>query len=185
MELDMASKDDDNRQAEQGFSLIEALIATGILLLIAIGIIPLFATSILNNSRGADSTTATNHDRSQLEDMIQIPFNAPVLTLTGSATQTESDEWWAPGDTGMLNDSTEGWKSALPTTGYVPWTRQTIVSQYQESALDGGVLQAGAALNGSASPNVVQLKLIQVEVDSGKKGLNSGEKVVMQYIKAY
>lgn len=181
----MAPRDDHDRHAEQGFSLIEALIATGILLLIAIGIIPLFATSILNNSRGSDSTTATNHDRSQLEDMMQIPFNSPILTLGGAATQTESDEWWAPGDTGMLNDSTEGWRSVLPTTGFVPWTRQTIVSQYQVSALDAGALQTGAAENGSTQPNNVQLKLIQVEVDSGRKGLNSGEKVVMQVIKAY
>ena len=57
---------------EAGFSLIEALIATGILLMIAIGIIPLFASSILNNTRGADSTTATNFSRSQLESLERL-----------------------------------------------------------------------------------------------------------------
>lgn len=181
----MAPLYDTARSAERGFSLVEALIATGILLLIAIGIIPLFATSILNNSRGADSTTATNHTRSQVEDMLQLPFNAASLTIGGVATQTETDEWWVPGDTGMLNDTTEGWKSTLPTTGFVPWTRQTVVTQYSVSAVDNGILQTGAAENGSTPANNVHLKMVQVEVDSGKKGLNSGEKVIMQAIKAY
>jgi len=49
-----------------GFSFIEALIATGIMLIIAVGIIPLFASSVLNNTRGADSTTATNFGRSEI-----------------------------------------------------------------------------------------------------------------------
>src|SRR5262249_22676774 len=37
---------------ERGFTLVEGLVATAILLLVAIGIIPLFASSILNNTKG-------------------------------------------------------------------------------------------------------------------------------------
>lgn len=172
-------------RAAAGFSLIEALIATGILLFIAIGIIPLFATSILNNSRGSDSTTATNHSRSQLEDMLQIPFSAASLTLPGSATQATTQEWWAPGNTGMMNDAAEGWMGAQPTSGFVPWTRTTTVTQYSVAALDAGALGTGAAELGSTPPNNVHLKQVQVEVDSGKQGLVSGEKVTIQVVKAF
>ncbi len=172
------------RRAETGFSLIEALIATGILLMIAIGIIPLFASSILNNSRGSDSTTETNHARSQMEDLLQLPWGGAILTLPATGTTSEIDEWWAPGDTGMLNDSAEGWQAALPT-GFVPWTRKTLITQYNISALDDGFLGTNEVEDGSTPPLSVQLKMIQVEVDSGKQGFGSGEKIVLQAIKAY
>lgn len=182
------------RRAETGFSLVEALIATGILLMIAIGVIPLFATSILNNSRGSDSTTATNHSRSQIEDMLQLPFSAASLTVPNAATQAETDEWWSMGNTGLVNDSTEGWLASKPSgtdpaNTVVPWVRKTIVTQFSVSALDDGVLGTSEAELGSTPPNNVHLKQVQVEVDSAKQGLTSGlgggEKVILQVVKAF
>src|SRR5436305_13986434 len=93
---------------EAGFSLVEALVATGILLVIAIGVIPLFASSILNNTRGSDSTVSTNHSRSQVENLLQLPFNSPSLSVPATVSQAETDEWWAPGATGTINDPSEG-----------------------------------------------------------------------------
>lgn len=187
---------------EAGFSLVEALIATGILLMIAIGVIPLFATSIMNNTRGSDSTTSTNYSRSQVENLLQLPFSSPSLTVPASASQEETDEWWAPGATNAINDSSEGWKDASvtpkPVSTMSPWTRTTIITQYSVAAIDNGLLDPKTeAENGTTPANNVHLKMISVEVDSAKAGvfsqdtskygaaLGGGEKITIQAIKAF
>jgi Tfp pilus assembly protein PilV len=198
----MAATERAARRAETGFSLVEALIATGILLMIAIGVIPLFATSILNNTRGSDSTSATNHSRSQIENLLQLPFSAASLTVPSAATQAETDSWWSVGDTGMMNDSTEGWLAAKPSgtdpaNTVVPWIRKTIVTQFSVSALDDGVLGTAEAELGSTPPNNVHLKQVSVEIDSAKENtmkedaspfggpLGRGEKITIQVVKAF
>src|SRR5437763_9528292 len=158
---------------EAGFSLVEALVATGILLTIAIGIIPLFATSILNNTRGSDSTTSTNYSRTQVENLLQLPFNSPSLAVPAAASQAETDEWWAPGATGAINDAAEGWKDAgvtpKPAATVSLWSRTTIVTQYSVAALTDGRLDPKTeAENGSTPANNVHLKVVAVEVDSAK-----------------
>jgi Tfp pilus assembly protein PilV len=185
-----------------GFSLIEALIATGILLMIAIGIIPLFATSIMNNTRGSDSTQSTNYSRTQVENLLQLPFNGTTLTVPAAASQAETDEWWAVGATNAINDSAEGWKDSSVTPKPVktvsPWSRTTIVTQYSVAALSDGVLDPKTeAENGTTPPNNVHLKVVQVEVDSSKAGvilqdtskfgaaLGAGEKITIQVVKAF
>jgi len=187
---------------EAGFSLVEALVATGILLLIAIGLIPLFASSILNNTRGSDSTVSTNFSRTQVESLLQLPFNSPSLTVPAAAGQAETDEWWAPGATGTINDAAEGWKDAAatpkPASTVSPWARTTTVSQFSVAALaDGRLDPKTEAENGATPANNVHLKLVAVEVDSAKGSvaaqdsskfgavLGGGEKIAIQAVKAF
>jgi Tfp pilus assembly protein PilV len=187
---------------EAGFSLVEALVATGILLMIAIGIIPFFATSILNNTRGSDSTTSTNYSRTQVENLLQLPFNSPSLAVPAAASQAETDEWWAPGAAGAINDAAEGWKDAAvtpkPAATVSPWSRTTIVTQYSVAALaDGRLDPKTEAENGSTPANNVHLKVVAVEVDSAKGAvaqedssrfgavLGGGETIAIQAIKAF
>lgn len=190
------------RRGEAGFSLVEALVATGILLMIAIGVIPLFASSILNNTRGSDSTLSTNYSRTQVENLLQLPFNSPSLTVPAAASQAETDEWWAPGATGAINDSAEGWRDAALTpkpTGMVsPWSRKTTVAQFSVSALADGRLDPKIeAEDGSTPANNVHLKVVAVEVDSAKGAvaaqdsskfgavLGGGETITIQAVKAF
>lgn len=190
------------RRGEAGFSLVEALVATGILLMIAIGVIPLFASSILNNTRGSDSTLSTNYSRTQVENLLQLPFNSPSLTVPAAASQAETDEWWAPGATGAINDSAEGWRDAALTpkpAGMVsPWSRKTTVAQFSVSALaDGRLDPKTEAEDGSTPANNVHLKVVAVEVDSAKGAvaaqdsskfgavLGGGETITIQTVKAF
>lgn len=189
-------------RGEAGFSLVEALVATGILLMIAIGVIPLFASSILNNTRGSDSTLSTNYSRTQVENLLQLPFNSPSLTVPAASSQAETDEWWAPGATGAINDSAEGWQDAAltpkPAATVSPWTRKTTVAQFSVSALaDGRLDPKTEAEDGSTPANNVHLKVVAVEVDSAKgavaaqdsskfgAALGGGETITIQTVKAF
>lgn len=173
-----------------GFSLIEALIATGIMLIIAVGIIPLFASSVLNNTRGADSTTATNFGRSEIETLQPMYFSTPQVAIVPGSTQLITNEWYTAGAVNQINDSSEGWHvGTAPTSGVVvPWTRTTTVTQYGIDALKDGKLDPlTEAEDGSTPDTNVQLKMIQVDLNSGKQGgiLGNGERITLRMVRAY
>src|SRR6185369_7870572 len=99
--------------AERGFSLIEGLVATAILLIVAIGVLPLFASSILNNTRGSDSTQASNFGKSALETAVTLPVDNTAVLIPAGQTKLQVDEWWKPGN-GKINDPTQGWTTIPP-----------------------------------------------------------------------
>jgi Tfp pilus assembly protein PilV len=172
--------------AERGFTIIEGLVATAILLIVAIGIIPLFASSILNNSRGSDSTQASNFSKTSVENLLQMPFGNPALAVPAAGTQLKTDDWWKPGNN-KINDPSQGWQAGTPVAGTLNiWTRNTIIQQYGlKDILDTGGLVT--PLNGATQANFVQLKLITVNVQSSKAGgiLGVGERISLQTLKAF
>ena len=114
-----------------GFSVVESLIAALILLIIALGIIPLFARALRDNTTGADATQATNHGRASLEEYQQLPFNNQALTLAPGATTLTRDESWAQGTRDTFGDDDEGWWPGAPSDrGLLLWTRTTTVRQF-------------------------------------------------------
>lgn len=100
----------EGRAGERGMSLIEALIAMALLLLVAIGILPLFTRAMVNNAAGSEATQTANNAREQLEDLGQLSFNNVALRLTGGnqlltvedyymgEPMVQGDERWAPED---------------------------------------------------------------------------------------
>jgi Tfp pilus assembly protein PilV len=156
-----------------GFSLIEALIAAAILLIIALGLIPLFARSIRDNASGADATTATNHGRTELEECLQLPFNNQKLAVGGAATVGQTAESWVRNSAAQMGDGNEGWTTATPTASQqLLWTRTTRVRQYNISDLEeNGKLTT--PLPGSTQPIFIHLKEVEVQVD-GDRGIALG-----------
>jgi len=153
---------------EAGFSLIEALIAAALLLIISLGLIPLFARSIADNTTGSDSTQATNHGKTQLEELIQAPFGGQEVTVPVGAEMAETRESWAQGDPEEVGDADEGWWPGQPTDkGTVLWERVTRVRQYSISDLDDGKLDN--PLPGGTQASAVQLKEIEVELENPKR----------------
>jgi len=167
---------------ERGFTVIEGLIATAILLVVAIGIIPLFASSILNNTRGSDSTQASNFSKTSVETFASLPVNLAPLTLGTGQTELDAPQWWKPGN-GQLNDPSQGWQSGT-TTSVKYWTRNSAVQQYKASDI---------ATTGSAStpwvggtPCQGMVKMVTVNVQSSKQGgiLGIGEQISLQLLKS-
>lgn len=149
----------DRRVGRQlGLTLIEATIAAALLLLIAAGVLPLFTQSLSNNLSGADSSTATNTARSQVEELFQMPFNSAPLTLvSGTELVTESyysfaDQQWKPGP-----EPPDGSDPAL-------WLRTATIRQYSVRALDDELVDPSEALDADADLGQVHIKEIETEV---------------------
>src|SRR6476469_2431083 len=89
---------------ERGFSLLEVMIASAVFLIVAIGLLPLFARSISNNLGGREAPDVANLGRSQVEELFQLTFNHPSLTvpsgqtvLTTTAYFSKKDSVWKTG----------------------------------------------------------------------------------------
>ncbi|NOZ95223.1 MAG: prepilin-type N-terminal cleavage/methylation domain-containing protein [Acidobacteria bacterium] len=70
---------------ENGFSLIEVLVALGILAIIVLGIVGLFTHSMAVNASGFDYAKLASVGRQVLENIQSRNFNDPALAATASA----------------------------------------------------------------------------------------------------
>jgi prepilin-type N-terminal cleavage/methylation domain-containing protein len=159
------------RRGERGFSLIEVLVASLIMLVIALGIVSLFTMAASSNLQGSDNTKAANFAREKLEQLWQIPFTDPQLTITGAATDNVSYDWY--------NDATRVWTpmaSASPPGGAM-WWRKTTIRQFKVDDLVNPV--SGDVAN--ADPSQVQLKEITVEIRNTRAGgvLGGGKELTL------
>lgn len=168
-----------------GFSVVESLIASLILLVIALGLIPLFARALRDNTAGADATQASNHGRARLEEYQQLPFNNQALTLAAGSTTLGRNESWAQGTPGDFGD--EGWFDGTPSgRGLLLWTRTTTVRQYGINDLDDGRLNT--PLPGGTQPAYVHLKEIEVRLESERpveSPLGPGRQVTFRVLKPF
>jgi Tfp pilus assembly protein PilV len=173
------------RIREGGFSLVEAAIAAAILLIIALGLIPLFTRSMLDNSSGNDSTQASNHGKTRLEELIQLPFNHQSLAVTAGQPFSQTTESWTQGSVDELGDPLEGWAPGVPAgRGQILWQRVTRVSQYSISDLDDGVLDDPQP--GGTQPNFIHLKQIEVVLDSQRSSvIGGGRDLTLRVIKPF
>lgn len=122
-----------------GFSLVETLIGLTILLVAMIGLLPLFTKSIQQNTEGKQSTEATGHGRSELENLMQVDFNNWVVTVDAD-TERELHLFWSENDETKLGD--EYWTDTDPAPVLSTWTMDTVVRQYgiqgvRDDDLDG------------------------------------------------
>lgn len=170
-----------------GFSVVESLIAALILLIIALGIIPLFARALRDNTAGADATQASNHGRATLEEYQQLPFNNQALTLAPGATTLARDESWAQGARDAFGDDDEGWWPGTPSgRGLLLWIRTTTVRQFGMNDLDDGRLTN--PLPGGTQPAFVHLKEIEVRLESERpveSPLGPGRRIVFRVLKPF
>lgn len=148
-----------------GFSLVEVLVASFFLLVILLGVLPIFTRSMVTNQMAYDNTRAAAFARSEVENYMQAPFNdpggTPVMDLPVGQTELEKDEYFDP--------ETHAWVAgpAPPGTSYL-WSRNIKVRQFHISAIDNGVLEDSEALTGGAHADNVHLKQVLIEIQRGK-----------------
>jgi Tfp pilus assembly protein PilV len=167
------------RRRERGVSLIEAVIAAGLLLVIAAGILPLFAQSLSNNLAGSDSTAVSNTARSRVEEMIEMPFGSPEITLTaGSALVTNAyfslaDQKWVDGEETLADPAV--------------WTRTATIRQYSINALDDQKLETSEALTSDADPGQVHFKELEIAVAGTRLGgpLGPSRRIQVRMLKSH
>ncbi len=149
------------RHTSAGFSIIEALIAAAILLLVAIGVLPLFVRAMTNNVSGSESTRVSNYSKSQIEDLFQLPFGSATLEVGGTLLVPQYFE-----DPNPAIDGDERWVTTTTAGRLVTWDRVATVRQYAVSAFDDGVLQTSEAQPAGTATEFIHLKEIEVDVDA-------------------
>ncbi len=169
-------------RAEQGFSLVEVMVASLILLVLILGVLPLFTRSMINNQAGNDYTKLSNHGKSRVEEFFQLRFDDPRLTIAGGGTEATFDDYWSI--------SSEKWLPGPAPAGDSEWNRTVTVRQFNlGTSIDKDTttvdFQATAALDGGADAISVHLKEILVEVERAEGGpLGPQRRIVLRTLKS-
>jgi hypothetical protein len=147
---------------------------------VAVGVLPLFAQSLSSNLAGAESSWASNAARSTAEELLQLPFDHPRLTLASGTELVEESHYsladgdWRPGP------------EPPPGAGATPWRRTTTIRQYGSAALDDELVDPGEALAFDAEPQHVHLKEIVVAVVGARTAgpLGPGRRIAVRLLKS-
>lgn len=191
-----------SERSQTGFSLIEVLMAMGLLVIAVVGLLPLFSRSVLENLEGKEATVSTNHVRSELETIKQLPLNSWEMDIpVGDSERVTTSEWTRAAQS-QIGD--ESWEPSAAPGELVPWTRTTRVRQFgingvADTDLDGvidrfrGLEDADLdgefddVLVGGTSPSAIHLKEVRVEVEASKQWSQAGAPAAneMRLIKAF
>lgn len=151
-----------------GFSLIEVMVAGVILLVIALGLVPLYTRSVRSNVEGFDYTQVANSARSRADELFQLPFDSPRLTVPGGETVLEFQDFYSHAEHRWMEqaewDTDGGDDTAL-------FTRTTTVRQFAVGDMTN-------PLPGNAPPETIHLKEITVAVAGGRTAVLGGGKAI-------
>jgi hypothetical protein len=117
------------RRAERGFSLIEALFAGVLVLVMMLFILPLFTRAMTQNVAGRESSIASTHGKWTIEELNQLPLDRKQFELTGGTELAECKYW----DRTAKAWVTYACGAALP--GGTLWHRETRYQQFAISDL--------------------------------------------------
>lgn len=152
------------RSAAAGFTLVEVLVATGVMAIVMVGVLGLFIHGVDNNLQGRELTAVTNHARSHLETLMALPFDAPELTVPDGSNALVVREMWSETAQAWIDEAT------FPVADVPIFGRVTRVRQFNTSALSPPTdleLTADEVVPGGTPARFVQLKEIEVRVNSG------------------
>lgn len=76
---------------QTGFSLVELLVAMVILAFVALSVFGALDYGMTLNGSSRDYTTVSNLAKSRLEELVAMPFNAPVLAPGTTYTEVTED----------------------------------------------------------------------------------------------
>jgi hypothetical protein len=124
MNMNIKSFDHTTGRGLRGFSLIEALIGAALLLLVVLGILPLFTRAMMDNTAGADYTRLTSFAKSKAEDFNRIPWANTTYSVPAGQTSLVFNEY--------LDPVTNIWKTTPGSGAPAPaqWTRTTTIRHY-------------------------------------------------------
>lgn len=165
------------RRRQRGFSLVEALVASLLLVVIVLALVPLFARSMSNTLAGREYSVASQHGRSRVDEYYQLPLEHEELLLPVGDGELVRDDWWDVDD--------KRWTDVSPPSPPA-WGRVTTVRQYSvnDLLLEGRLFNPLAG--GSPAPQV-HLREVIVEVESEREGgaAGSGKSISLTTVRGF
>ena len=164
--------------------MLEVLIATGVMLVIALSILPLLLRSLANNNQGAEATQAAIFVAGELDTRLQMPFDRGEMRLVDGLTERVEVET----QTRQLDVSVPELIDAPPSRRWaagepddpntMQWRRTTQVRQFSLVDLQPdagtGITSLDSPLPGGTNAQFVHLKEIEVRVETGRQSGVSG-----------
>ena len=178
-------------------SLLEVLIATAVMLVIALSILPLLLRSLANNHRGAEATQVSAFATAQLDELLQMPFDKGSLVIGDGVSEkawVERQLLSAAVETPQLIAQTpnERWQTDDATAGeVVQWERSVQIQQFSLSDIEAdpvsGISSLDTPLTGNTAAELVHLKQVEVRVRGGREAgaLGAGQDLTIRVLKAY
>jgi prepilin-type N-terminal cleavage/methylation domain-containing protein len=164
----------------RGFSLIEVLVAAALMLMVALGVLPLFTRSMSNNLQGNDYMQVTNIAKSELERLYELPFSSPDLAVEGTERVRVQH----------LKSGSDVWEDgAGPASPPPQWRRTSTVRQFSLAGLvdgnDDGYFDS--PLPAGTADTFIHVKEISILAEGGRTGgpLGVGKRVLLRTLKPF
>lgn len=175
----------ESRAGERGFSLLEGLIAAALLLIVTVGVLPLFTRSMLNNVRGNDSARQSFGAIDGFEHYIAEPFNSFDLTVPPGQSQVARTDFIAlrnvPSAVGGPWVPDLVWRPAVAAGDQQQFQRDRTLAQFTyDDFKDNQVLDT--PLDGITEPRLVHLKQVQMLIQRAEA---PGQNYNVQFIQGY
>ncbi len=138
-----------------GYSLLEVLFASLLLLVVAVSILPLFTRALQSNLSGGRASNMTNFAASDIEAANQRTINHPAYDLEGQETVNLGRRFWnlvvdSTGRNAYIGD--EQWEADDTGDGVFVWERSTTVRKYSISDITPLVQPDGTTLSALGHP---------------------------------
>lgn len=190
-------------RSQRGMSVVEVLVAAGLLLVISLAILAMLTRSLANNTRGWEATQTSNFARTQLDQYLGEYLSAPGIEISAGATENTASQFWASGSSVIDNDADEGWyDSESLAQGTVLLEKSTTVTQFNVKTLLGdpaGLNDDGeyyyqispsklsSPLSGDVDPRFANLKRIELTIKGRRQGgsLGAGQQLASETYKSY
>lgn len=162
---------DGDRSRQAGFSILEGLIAAFLLLVITVGILPLFSRAMRNNVQGNDASRQANGAIDAFETAGKVPFNSAILAVPPGETSLVDDDFLA---LRRVNSPTGG-TDQIMSTAWVPAAslgvddeprlhrRRTVQYFSFDDLLDDGVFNNPR--DGGVEARLVHFKVVDVMIE--------------------
>lgn len=166
-------------RGQGGFSLIEVLLASVMLLIIALGIVPMFVRSVGLNAEGRMASVSTSLAADEIERLVGMPFDGPEMTIPPGSFERVVDQY-------QLEPRGDWIDESAYTGGGFAYHRIVRIRQFNFNALNDKldqVLEEAEALDGDALASLVQMKEIVVQVQSGNFVGGNSRAVTLRYVR--